>query len=194
MEEDMKRIYALALVAAVPLHSANAQTLQQIEHQIDSLTSKQPFDYSAYTAVTRKARTRIIELIAKDSLQTAGDFYLASRLAADPTGFYESRRVEHELALVALVLGHPESTKRVAMSWDGLNLSIGRGQRIGSFKRDNVVTDMDPIPAPSIVRNVFNDLTAARAHAGKASTNAELERLRQEDQADREGEIDNAKM
>ena len=53
---------------------------------------------------------------------------------------------------------------------------------------------MDPIPAPSIVRNVFNDLTAARAHAGKASTNAELERLRQEDQADRGGEIDNAKM
>ena len=121
----MKRIYALALVAAVPLHSANAQTLQQIEHQVDSITSKQPFDYSAYTAVTRRARTRIIELIAKDSLQTAGDFYLASRLAADPTGFYESRRVEHELALVALVLGHPESTKRVAMSWDGLNLSIG---------------------------------------------------------------------
>jgi hypothetical protein len=49
-------------------------------------------------------------------------------------------------------------------------------------------------PQVEIVHRAFNDLMAARAHAGKASTNAELERLRQEDQADREGEIDNAKM
>ena len=49
---------------------------------------------------------------------SADDFLVASTLVADPGGFYENRRLEHELALVALVMGQPNALRRVALTWD----------------------------------------------------------------------------
>jgi hypothetical protein len=167
----LKLIKLLLIAAVLPSHAVG-QTLTELRQQVDSAAKVTPFDYPAYSRATEKARMRVYELIMQDQLQTAADFFTASQLASDPTGFYESRRVEHELALVSLVLGHPEAIKRVAFSWDGLNLSIGRGQRIGSYKRNNVPDNMDPVPAPTVVRNVFVDLAGARARAATAKINA----------------------
>src|SRR5678815_4842433 len=110
---------------------------------LDTVMKRQPIDFAAYSALTERSRGRMAELIARDALRTSSDFLAASMLATDPTGFFESRRAEHELALVALVLGHPDALRRVALSWDGLNWSMGRGQRLGSYARDGVPNNMD---------------------------------------------------
>ena len=161
---------------------------------IDAVVKQQPVDFSRYSALAEKNRARIVELIGRDELRTAADFFTASMLASDPGGFFENRRVEHELALVALVLGHPDALRRVELAWDGLNMSMGRGQRLGSYVRNGVANDMDPVPAPAVLRDLFKDPAAARRRAAAATNDAELQRMRDEDQADREGQLDGAKL
>ena len=168
--------------------------LRQRHEELDSFTKKQAFDFSAYDKALERDRDRVAQLIARDSLRSAHDFLLASTLAQDPGGFYENRRIEHELALMALVLGDTAAVRRVALTWDGLNWSLGRGQRLGSYKRDGVPTNMDPIPAPAVVRDFFSDAKAARARAAGHANNPELQQLRDADQADRTDPIDQAKM
>src|SRR3954467_6565314 len=140
-----------------PTQSATRPELAQLLHAIDSLMHAQPVDFAAYSALTERSRLRIQELIAGDDLRTAADFLAASKLMSDPSGFYESRRVEHELALTALALGDPAALRRVALTWDGLNWSMGRGQRLGSYTRDGVPNNMDPVPAPRVIRELFKD-------------------------------------
>jgi hypothetical protein len=53
---------------------------------------------------------------------------------------------------------------------------------------------MDPEPAPDFLRAVFKDSDAARRRAGAATNNAELQSMRDADQADREPPMDEAKM
>ena len=165
-----------------------------MERGINEVLKHQPVDNAAYMAVIDRARARVQAMIAADELRTPSDFFVASLLSTDLTGFYESRRVSHELALMSLVLGHPNALKRVALTWDGLNLSMGAGQRIGSYKRDGVPTDMDAVPAPAVIRDLFADPTAALRRAAGKTDNAELQTLRDADQADREDPIDRAKM
>ena len=161
---------------------------------LDSVMRKQPIDFTAYSKLTEASRSKVRELIALDALRTPDDFLVASTLATDPGGFYESRRLEHELALVALVMGQPDALRRVGLTWDGLNWSMGRGQRIGTYVRNGVANNMDPVPAPAVIRELFKNPAAARARVTGATNNAELQKMRDEDQADREGEIDQAKM
>src|SRR5215211_4494209 len=168
--------------------------LRQRNEELDSFMKNQPVDFPAYEKALDHDRGRVAQLIAHDSLRSASDFLLASTLAQDPGGFYENRRIEHELALMALVLGDTAAVRRVALTWDGLNWSLGRGQRLGSYKRDGVPTNMDPVPAPAVVRDFFSDSKAARARAAGRANNPELQRLRDADQADRTDPIDEAKM
>jgi hypothetical protein len=165
-----------------------------MERAINAVLQHQPVDNAAYSALIDRSRARVQEMISADELRTASDFFVASLLSTDVTGFYESRRVSHELALTSLVLGHPDALKRVALTWDGLNLSTGSGQRIGSYKRNGVPTDMDPVPAPMLIRELFADPAAARGRAEGKANNAELQTLRDEDQADRTDPIDMAKI
>lgn len=201
---SLSRLLAILCLAA-PAPSISAQTpelssapanatLLHLRARLDSVTKRQPFDYTAYQALADSIRPVVSRLIEQDSLRTGADFLAASLLAFDPVGFFESRRVEHEMALTAMVLGEPGALRRVGLTWDGLNLSMGLGQRIGSYVRNGVATDMDPVPAPDIVRNVFKDFDAARRRAATSSNNAELQRLRDADQADRQDPIDQAKM
>ena len=199
----MKFIRRAALIAAmipsclVAQHDSLPQVtreLRQRHEELDGFTKKQPFDFSAYEKALERNRDRVAQLIARDSLRSASDFLLASTLAQDPGGFYENRRVEHELALMALVLGDTATVRRVSLTWDGLNWSLGRGQRLGSYKRDGVPTNMDPVPAPAVVRDFFSDPLAARKRATGRANNAELQQLRDADQADRTDPIDEAKM
>jgi hypothetical protein len=170
------------------------QALAEMDGEIRTMMQRQPIDNAAYSALVERSRARVQAMIERDELRTAGDFYVASRLATDAVGFYETRRVAHELALVALVLGHPDALSRVALTWDGLNLSVGRGQRIGSYKRDGVPTDMDAVPAPEVVRALFSDPASARRRAAGRPNDAELQGMRDEDQADRTDPIDMAKL
>ena len=193
-----------AFLLALAVAPAHAQTtaapppsnreLADLKSALDSVMKRQPIDAAAYTALIDKSRARVAELIAHDELRTASDFFVASMLFTDPTGFFENSRVQHELALVSLVLGHPDAMRRVALSWDGLNWSMGRGQRLGSYMRDGVATNMDPVPAPQVIRDLFKDPAAARARAARATNNAELQRMRDEDQADRSGTMDQATL
>src|SRR4051812_2510054 len=195
-------ILALALLLSPPAVEAQSDTatsaatreLAEMQRAITAVMQKQPVDFAAYSALAEKNRARVAELIARDELRTASDFLGASMLAGEPSGFYESRRVEHELAMTALALGHPAAMKRVALTWDALNWSLGRGQRIGTMMRNGIANNMDPVPAPAVIRDVFKDLPAVRQRAQGKSNNAELERMRNEDQADREGPMDRAKM
>jgi hypothetical protein len=173
-------------------HPSNP-ALAEMQTALDSVMRKQPIDFTAYSKLTESSRRRVIELIALDALRSADDFLVASTLATDPSGFYESRRLEHELALVAFVMGQPDALRRVGLTWDGLNWSMGRGQRIGMYTRNGVANNMDPVPAPAVIRELFKNPAAARARA-TATNNAELQKMRDEDQADREEPIDQAKM
>jgi hypothetical protein len=168
--------------------------LARISARVDSIRKRQPFDFAAFQATTDSLRPILFGLIERDSLRTGGDFLVTSSLIFDPTGFFENRRVEHEMALAALVLGEPGAISRVGFTWDGVNLSMGFGQRIGSYMRDGVPTDMDPAPAPGFVRAVFKDFDAARRRAVAATDHAELKSMRDADQADREPPMDEAKM
>jgi len=174
-------------------HPANP-ALAELQAALDSVMRKQPIDFTAYSKLTESSRRKVLELISLDALRTPADFLVASTLASDPSGFYESRRLEHELALVALVMGQPDALRRVGLTWDGLNWSMGRGQRIGTYTRNGVANNMDPVPAPAVIRELFKNPAAARARVTGATNNAELQKMRDEDQADREGEIDQAKM
>ena len=168
--------------------------LQRLHQELDDISKRQPFDFSAYETALERDRARVAELVARDSLRTAADFLLASTLAQDPTGFYESRRVEHELALMGLVLGDTAAVRRVAFTWDGLNWSLGRGQRLGSYKRDGVPTNMDPVPAPKVVSDFFADPKASASRVAGRANNQELQQLRDADQADRTDPMTEAKM
>jgi hypothetical protein len=174
--------------------SAASQELAEMERGINAVLQHQPVDNAAYSALIDRARARVQSMIAADELRTPSDFFVASMLSTDLTGFFESRRVSHELALVSLVLGHPDAIKRVALTWDGLNLSMGSGQRIGSYKRDGVPIDMDEVPAPTVIRQLLADVAAARRRAGATANNRELQTLRDADQEDRTDPIDRAKM
>src|SRR6478609_755459 len=132
---------------------------------LDSVMRKQPIDFTAYSKLTEASRSKVLELISLDALRTPDDFLVASMLVTDPSGFYESRRLEHELALVALVMRQPDALRRVGLTWDGLNWSMGRGQRIGMYTRNGVANNMDPLPAPVVIRDLFKDPVAARARA-----------------------------
>ena len=196
-------IPALAVVSVVTAASAQRParapvpsnpTLVRISARVDSISKRQPLNFAAYVATIDSLRPILLELIERDSLRTGGDFLSASSLLFDPTGFFENRRVEHEMALAALMLGEPGALSRVGFTWDGLNLSMGFGQRIGSYMKDGVPTDMDPEPAPGFVRAVFKDFDAARRRAVAATNNAELQSMRDADQADREPPLDEAKM
>jgi hypothetical protein len=202
-ECSMKCLAAIAVVTLCSAQFAVAQSapsdalnpaLAKAQQEVNEIVKQRPIDYAKYSAAIEHSRALVYSLIAQDSLRTAADFYTASILSGDPSGFYEYRRVDHELALMSLVLGHPDAIRRVGLTWDGLNWSWGRGQRLGSYKRDGVAMNMDPVPAPPVVAAVFNDLAAARAHAAKATNNAELETLRTADQADREPPIDLTKQ
>jgi hypothetical protein len=184
---------ARALAPQSAPHPSNP-ALAEMQAALDSVMRKQPIDFTAYSRLTEASRSKVRELIALDALRTPDDFLVASTLATDPSGFYESRRLEHELALVALVMGQPDALRRVGLTWDGLNWSMGRGQRIGTYVRNGVANNMDPVPAPAVIRELFKNPAAARARAAGATNNAELQKLRDEDQADREGEIDQGKM
>ena len=179
-----------AVSAAVPTSPA----LVRMRARIDSVAARKPLDYQRYQALTDSLRPMLFRLIEKDSLRTAGDFLTASTLVFDPSGFFENRRVDHEMALAAFVLGHPGALQRVAFTWDGLNMSMGLGQRIGSYVRDGVPLDMDRVATPDVVRVVFKDFPAARARAVTATNNSELQALRDADQAAREGPIDQKMM
>jgi hypothetical protein len=168
--------------------------LERLRVTLDSAAGSRPFDYNAYMALADSLRPRLFALIEADRPWNAGEFLVASRLAYDPVGFFENRRVEHEMALMAFVLGDSAAWKRLALTWDGLNRSLGRGQRLGSYTREGVALDMDPVPAPAAVRAVFKDLAAARARAAGRTNDPELQRLRDADQADRADPIDQAKM
>jgi hypothetical protein len=174
-------------------HPSNP-ALAELQAALDSVMHKQPIDFTAYSKLTETSRRKVLELIALDALRTPDDFLVTSTLATDPSGFYESRRLEHELALVALVMGQPEALKRLGLTWDGLNWSMGRGQRIGTYMRNGVANNMDPVPAPAVIRELFKNPSAARARAAEATNNAELQKMRDEDQKDREDPIDQAKM
>ena len=138
---------ARALAQQSAPHPANP-ALAELQAALDSVMRKQPIDFTAYSKLTEASRSKVRELIALDALRTPDDFLVASTLATDPSGFYESRRLEHELALVALVIGPPDALRRVGLTWDGLNWSMGRGQRIGTYVRNGVADNMDPVPAP----------------------------------------------
>jgi hypothetical protein len=73
-------------------------------------------------------------------------------------------------------------------------MSMGRGQRLGSYVRNGVPSDMDPVPAPTVVRDLFAAPADARARAAGATNNERLQRMRAEDQADREGTLTAARL
>jgi hypothetical protein len=190
------------LVVADPASAQNppapgtlsSPALARMRARIDSVEAQTPFDYQRYQSLIDSLRPALFRLIEEDGLRTPGDFFTASSLAFDPSGFFENRRLEHEMALAAFVVGQPGGLQRVAFTWDGLNLSMGLGQRIGSYARDGVPVDMDRVAAPEVVRTVFKDFASARARSAAATNNAELQALRDADQADRAGPIDKAKM
>lgn len=185
---------AASAQSAIPVAVPTSPALARMRAQIDSVAERKPFDYQRYQTLTDSLRPMLFRLIEQDSLRTAGDFFSASILVFDQSGFFENRRVDHEMALAAFVLGHPAGLQRVAFTWDGLNMSMGLGQRIGSYARDGVPLDMDRVATPDVVRVVFKDLPAARRRAIATTNNAELQALRDADQAAREGPIDQKMM
>jgi hypothetical protein len=142
-------------------------------------------------------RTTVLRMIEADQVGTAKDFLRASLLYDDPSGWYEIRRVQHEYALMALVLGDPGAPKALERTWDFLMASMGQHPRFGFMK----ATPQFPLPErlqavfpPPALKSVFDDPEQAKAEAKSAKDNAEIKQLRDADQALRSGTVDFNKL
>jgi hypothetical protein len=186
-------ILSVTPARAQPAAPRDNPILIRMDSGVQEIAGRPAFDYDAYLVAADSNRVILQQLLAEDQVRTPGDFFHASSAVSDLGGYYENRRIEHEMALMALILGHPDAAKRFALTWDALHFSLGRGQRLGRYTRDGVPYKMALNPAPSLVREWFADTMAVHPTA-RGPANAELERIRAADQADRVEPIDATKV
>lgn len=150
----------------------------------------QPISWGKITPLIEKQWIRVDELVNQDKLLSGGDFYIASQLAEDPSGWFEQRQKQHELAISALLLDEPNAPRLVAHTWDQLMLSIGRKQRFGTILSWDLATgtpgppDLDASAVTGLKALLMDPASARKTVAGVAD-NKELQDIRTADQAAR---------
>ncbi len=134
-------------------------------------------DHLALVRENVRAERVLKTMMDADELRTANDFLVASGLIDNAPG-YEAKLLEHEWAVSALVLGHPDAPKRARLTWDSLQLASGRPQRFGTFTRRNAEGQSAPRAT---------DPTLADMAPATGADDPELKALKDADQADRTG-------
>jgi len=78
-----------------------------------------------------KRRARMRELLDAGAVRTSGDHYHAA-LVFQHADDIEGIQLAHELAMIAMALGHREARWLAAASYDRLMMDLGRYQRFGT--------------------------------------------------------------
>lgn len=143
-------------------------------------------DYMKIVRTQSKALARIKAMLDRDEIKSPNDFLVAANLISNAPG-YESRMLDHEFTMSALMLGSKEAGKRVRLSWDRLQYDGGHPTRLGAMfgrsDKDGKRPPLNPDPQgpPPIVAAVLG----GTAPAPKAD-DPELKALMDADQKDRQ--------
>jgi hypothetical protein len=182
-------------IVPLPVPATDNAELGALDQKVSELLKAAK--YQELMKMAPDNRAAILKMVDADQIGTGVDFLRASNLYDDPMGWFETRRSQHEFALTALSLGQPKTNEALKRTWDMLLVSMGKRQRFGFMKVD---PKNDPEgkyavdPVPLAMRRVFDDPEAAKTRAQQASDNAEIKKMRDADQAIREGAIDLEKL
>jgi hypothetical protein len=178
-------VLALACLAPCLLAQTTNPDLLKMQKSLDDAVATK--DWRKIQKLTNANREAVVEMLAKDKLQTGGDFLAAAKVIDDATGWYENRRLQHELTVTAMALGDPEAAAQFTRTWDGLLISMAWGQRFGTLKAEDAKPGDRYFvnPPPLIVLQVFSDIDKARQDAAASKTNAELQKITDDDQGAR---------
>ncbi len=146
----------------------------QVEY---AAATKSPFDSGKLAAINQK----VLDLIDSGDVSTATQYRTAAGLITDFRFRFEVSRVRHELALCALASDATLQPEELAKTWDGLVISTGRAQRIGSFGSpgDQLKTE----PTPRSIVTVLKGPSRAKTAALSKLSNPEIENIVIADQA-----------
>ncbi|MBS1708753.1 MAG: hypothetical protein JSS65_08540 [Armatimonadetes bacterium] len=136
--------------------------------------------------IMQEVDTGVIGLIEGDKLTTAAEFRRASKLFAPVNGDVVPVQAGYELNLVAAAEGDKEAKVDLGKRWDVLLLAIGRHRRLG-------LTDMQMfesekfavVPTAPVVVAVYRDPEAAATKAKAGTSNPEIKKIVDADQAAR---------
>lgn len=162
------------------LHSQQSK-LDNIEKTVQEAMKSKSYD----TLVLVKANEDIFKLAEGEELKTGSDFLRAAKSISYLRMRFDTARVKHELTLAALAQGEEGARKAIKETWDSLLLSTGRPQRIGFLKFPGQPR-YEVAPAPKSVFAVIDDPDKAREAAKSATSDAEVTKICDEDQKDRQ--------
>ncbi len=200
VSQAMLPLLSLALVLVpqrTPLPVLPQDNVRLAEMEQQSATWIKEGKYADLMKAAPVHRAEIAKMIEADQIGTAKDFLRASMYYDDPSGWYEVRRVQHEYALMGLVLGEKDAALNLRRTWDFLMVSMGERPRFGFMKASpqfplpERLQSIYPQPA---LRRVFDEPDAAKADAQAAGNNAQIKQLREDDQAIRSGPVDMEKL
>ena len=160
-------------------------TLTSLEAQ----PAKAPTD-SGYWPFALQQTNQAIELIESNTLKTADEFFRISKYVSASDNRFRTARVRYELCLAAAALGHTAAEHELASAWDDLLAVLGRPLRTdfeGLAQQHAEYADYYGLDAaPACVQAILREPEKARIAAQSAQRNAEMKKIVDADQADRQ--------
>jgi len=132
---------------------------------------------------------QVAEYVESGKAQTASDFATLARAVGVDEGVFAGAQLRHEYLLMAVALGDAPSAKRLGESWDSLRVGTGRSPRLGRTLPKGAIADPKwtvRTPAAKNVAKALKNPDAYRATLAGVADNAEIKKIRDEDQAVRQ--------
>jgi hypothetical protein len=156
---------------------------------LEAQPAKAPTD-SGYWPFALQQTNQAIELIESNTLKTADEFFRISKFVSASDNRFRTARVRYELFLAAAALGHTEAEHELASAWDDLLAVLGRPLRTdfeGLAQKHAEYADYYGLDAaPACVQAILREPEKARIAAKSAQRNAEMKKIVDADQADRQ--------
>ena len=175
----------MALLAAALVLGLASDELTDLEAK--RMKAEDVTDPVRRTRLYQEADAGVVALIEGDKLKLAADFRRAAKLFAPVNGDFVPVQAGYELTLVAAAEGDAEARRELGKRWDTLLLAMGRQRRLGLVKMEMSYGGEKFVVAPTapIVLAVYKDPDAATANAKAGTSNAEIKKIVDADQAAR---------
>lgn len=175
---------------AVGLLFLQGPTLENLEKQAASRPSGH--DWQAGLKANGAINEGVVKLIDQNKLAKT-EFERASQLIMAPQTAYRLVQAKYELSLAGLASANPGSEKTIAAKWDELMMSMGRPRRIGIAQIEGDET-FEVKPTAKRIMEILRNPENARKDAKESKDNAEIQKLVDDDQADRKADFSKMTM
>ena len=182
---------ACALLSATAVYSNEAPTTaaepSPVAKALDELETLAPKEWKDPAAIAAN-HARVIALIETNTLQSGPDFQRAAILLQMHLGEFRIVRMQYELTLASAAKGEVGAEKALSFVWDQLMGQISRPYRFdfhGWAQKNPEFAEFEPTPV--CVQTVWRDAAAALSALADVADNAEIQTIRDADQADRLG-------